>query len=48
MDVVVASTDNRNELRASKRRRIKTSRYEIDFMENEEKMMLEQVNMIIS
>jgi hypothetical protein len=39
----VHSPEAENSMRTSKRRRIKTSRFEAEFIENEEHMMLQQV-----
>jgi len=39
-DVQAAEVDNE---RSTKRRRVKTSRYDVEFMDNEEQMMLQQV-----
>jgi hypothetical protein len=33
--------------RANKRRRVKTARYDVEFLDNEEQMMLQQVNTLI-
>lgn len=39
-DVQTVEVDNE---RSTKRRRVKTSRYDVEFMDNEEQMMLQQV-----